>query len=71
MITNWDKFKLLLWKNWLLSTRHKGQLLVELLVPLVLSGVLVLIRSLVTATEIDKVTRYPRMDTSTYLYSFK
>lgn len=71
MTTNWEKFKLLMWKNWLLSTRHKYPLLIELLVPLVFSGVLVMIRTLVHPTEIHTITRYPQMDTAAYLNSFK
>lgn len=47
MARNWDKFCLLLWKNWLLQWRHKIQTVVEILAPVFFSGLLVLIRSLV------------------------
>jgi ATP-binding cassette subfamily A (ABC1) protein 3 len=48
MTSRWDKFKLLMWKNWLLQWRHKIQSLIEILIPVLFSALLVLIRSLVT-----------------------
>lgn len=55
---NWHKFRLLMWKNWLLQWRHKLQMLVEILVPVVFSALLVLIRSMVDPEAIADVTRY-------------
>lgn len=44
---NWDKFRLLMWKNWLLQIRHKVQMIIEILAPVLFNAILVLIRSLV------------------------
>jgi len=37
---------LLLWKNWLIQKRHKIQILIDLSLPIMLVGVLVILRSL-------------------------
>lgn len=42
-----DKFLLLMWKNFLLQWRHPKQTLVEILAPVLFSSLLVVIRSLV------------------------
>nr|CAD7446495.1 unnamed protein product [Timema bartmani] len=42
----WTKFRLLMWKNWVLQKRHPVQTLVEILAPVVFSVMLVLVRSL-------------------------
>lgn len=58
---NWDKFKLLIWKNWLLQWRHPLQTGVEVIAPVLFSALLVLIRSLVSPEQYD--TRYfPEFD---------
>ena len=46
--TKWKKFKLLMWKNFLLQWRHKFQTVAEIAIPVIFSALLVLIRSLVT-----------------------
>jgi hypothetical protein len=46
----WDKFCLLMWKNWLLQIRYKLQTVCEILIPVAFSGLLVMIRSLVEPT---------------------
>ena len=46
--TKWKKFKLLMWKNYLLQWRHKLQTVAEIAIPVIFSALLVLIRSLVT-----------------------
>lgn len=43
---NWDKFRLLMWKNALLQWRHKVQTIFEILVPIGFAGLLIWIRSL-------------------------
>lgn len=43
----WAKFRLLLWKNWLLQKRHRKQSIIEIVVPVVFSLLLVIIRTLV------------------------
>ncbi|KAM7349571.1 ATP binding cassette subfamily A member 3 isoform 2-T3 [Cochliomyia hominivorax] len=57
-VTSWDKFKLLLWKNWLLQWNQKWQLVIELLLPAIFSLLLVLVRSLVDA-EPKPVKTFP------------
>lgn len=56
--TNWDKFRLLMWKNWLLQYRHKIQMIVEILVPVLFNALLVIIRSLVKPDMIPDSTFY-------------
>lgn len=65
--SNWDKFVLLMWKNWLLQWRHKIQMIVEILVPVVFSALLVLIRSLVEAETIPDPTTYLPLPINTLL----
>ncbi|XP_073830693.1 ATP binding cassette subfamily A member 3 isoform X2 [Musca autumnalis] len=48
-IGNWEKFKLLTWKNWLLQWHHKIQFLIEILAPVIFSLLMVLVRTLVVA----------------------
>lgn len=63
--TNWDKFRLLMWKNYLLQWRHKIQSIVEIAVPIVLCGLLVFTRSMVDPDVFDKPTLFSpfRIDT--------
>lgn len=56
--TNWDKFRLLMWKNWLLQYRHKIQMIVEILVPVLFNALLVIIRSQVKPDIIPDSTFY-------------
>lgn len=56
--TNWDKFRLLMWKNFLLQWRHKVQTVVEILIPVLFSALLVLIRYLVDPEVIAEPTRF-------------
>lgn len=62
--TNWDKFRLLMWKNWLLQYRHKTQTIVQLLVPVVFSALLVLIRGLVDPVVQPDPFYYPQLNIS-------
>lgn len=62
---SWDKFKLLMWKNFLLQWRHKIQMIIEILVPVVFSALLVLIRSLVEPEHILKPTHFPPLQIDT------
>lgn len=48
MTTRWQKFSLLMWKNYLLQWRHPFQTVLEIAIPVLFSALLVLIRSLVT-----------------------
>lgn len=62
--TNWDKFRLLMWKNWLLQYRHKTQTIVQLLVPVVFSALLVLIRGLVDPVVHPEPFHFPKLNIS-------
>lgn len=57
-VSSWDKFKLLLWKNWILQWNNKWQLVIELLLPAVFALLLVLVRALVVAKPMD-IQDYP------------
>ncbi|KAH8326811.1 hypothetical protein KR059_012458 [Drosophila kikkawai] len=52
-VTNWDKFVLLLWKNWTLQWNHKWQMVIELVLPAIFSLLLVLVRTLVDTEQMD------------------
>ncbi|KAK2724560.1 phospholipid-transporting ATPase ABCA3-like [Artemia franciscana] len=54
--SGWKKFRLLLWKNWVIQIRHPVQTVSEVLLPLVFCLVLVAVRSLVEITPIDVTT---------------
>ena len=54
----WGKFKLLMWKNWIIQLRHKFQTIVEILIPVAFSALLILIRSLVDPEEFPNPTFY-------------
>ncbi|XP_037025654.1 ATP-binding cassette sub-family A member 3-like isoform X1 [Bradysia coprophila] len=62
--TNWDKFRLLMWKNWLLQYRHKTQTIVQLLVPVLFSALLVLIRGLVDPVVHAEPFHFPQLNIS-------
>lgn len=48
---NWDKFLLLLRKNWILQWRHPIQTTIEILAPVIFAALLVLMRGLVIPEE--------------------
>lgn len=54
----WNKFVLLMWKNVLLLRRHKLQTFLEIITPVIFSGLLVMIRILVQPEIITESTRY-------------
>ncbi|XP_023714575.1 ATP-binding cassette sub-family A member 3 isoform X4 [Cryptotermes secundus] len=58
MAVGWNKFTLLMWKNWTLQRRHPIQTAVEILAPVLLASLLVLIRSLVAPENFGTVTTY-------------
>lgn len=55
----WAKFRLLLWKNWLIQRRHPWQSALEIVVPVLCTAVLVLLRSLVRVVEYPDEWHYP------------
>ncbi|XP_017106501.2 phospholipid-transporting ATPase ABCA3 isoform X1 [Drosophila bipectinata] len=60
-VSNWDKFVLLLWKNWTLQWNHKLQMVIELVLPAIFSLLLVLVRTLVD-TEQMNTKEYPALN---------
>lgn len=65
-----SKFLLLLWKNWVLQYRKPIQTIFEILSPIVISVVLVVIRSLVDPKEHDGIS-YPQFCTLPADFNFK
>ena len=57
--SGWNKFLLLMWKNWTVQKRHVVQILAELLLPVVFVSLLVIIRDLVTIEQFPDVTSFP------------
>lgn len=55
---DWDKFRLLMWKNFLLQWRHKVQAILEILVPVLFSAMLLMIRSFVSPTIHSDITLF-------------
>lgn len=55
---NFDKFCLLLWKNWLLQWRHKVQTIIEIIVPVSFCMVLVVLRCLVNPENFPNALTY-------------
>ncbi|XP_066260323.1 phospholipid-transporting ATPase ABCA3-like [Euwallacea similis] len=51
----WDKFCLLMWKNWVLQYRKPIQTVIEILTPVLFSMLLVLLRSLVDPKQQDPI----------------
>lgn len=58
MASNFDKFQLLMWKNFLIQFRHPAQTILEILVPVLFSVILILIRSIVSPDIFSNSTMY-------------
>ncbi|XP_050097899.1 phospholipid-transporting ATPase ABCA3-like [Anopheles aquasalis] len=54
--SNWDKFVLLLWKNWIIQKRHYMQTLFEIVIPVVACSMLIMVRGLNTPKHYTKAT---------------
>uniref|UniRef100_A0A182NIG1 ABC transporter domain-containing protein n=1 Tax=Anopheles dirus TaxID=7168 RepID=A0A182NIG1_9DIPT len=61
--SNWEKFVLLLWKNWILQKRHYIQTLFEILIPVLCCSILLLVRGLVDPEYVDKNTVFKPLET--------
>ncbi|XP_055599142.1 phospholipid-transporting ATPase ABCA3-like [Uranotaenia lowii] len=70
----WDKFLLLLWKNWIISKRHYFQTFFEVLIPVVAATLLILVRGLVDAEQFKENFIFRPLDLSSAafvrLYAF-
>lgn len=55
---NFDKFCLLLWKNWLLQWRHKIRTIIEIFGPVAFCSVLVIMRYLDVPQMYPNATLY-------------
>uniref|UniRef100_A0A182SA26 ABC transporter domain-containing protein n=1 Tax=Anopheles maculatus TaxID=74869 RepID=A0A182SA26_9DIPT len=56
--SNWDKFVLLLWKNWIIQKRHYVQTVFEVTIPVLACSLLILVRGLVTPTVYTEPTTF-------------
>ncbi|KFB51722.1 AGAP007504-PA-like protein [Anopheles sinensis] len=56
--SSWDKFLLLLWKNWIIQKRHYVQTAFEITIPVLACSLLILVRGLVTPTVYTKPTTF-------------
>lgn len=62
--SNWNKFRLLLWKNWILQRSHKFQLIIELLVPALFLSLIILLRVLIE-NEHQDIKKYATLPINT------
>ncbi|XP_050076110.1 phospholipid-transporting ATPase ABCA3-like [Anopheles maculipalpis] len=60
--SNWDKFVLLLWKNWIIQKRHYVQTLFEVTIPVLACSLLILVRGLVTPTVYPEPTTFTSLN---------
>uniref|UniRef100_A0A182SRY3 Uncharacterized protein n=1 Tax=Anopheles maculatus TaxID=74869 RepID=A0A182SRY3_9DIPT len=61
--SNWQKFVLLLWKNWILQKRHYIQTLFEILIPVLCCSILLLVRALVDPEYVDRNSVFKPLET--------
>ncbi|XP_052740190.1 phospholipid-transporting ATPase ABCA3-like [Bicyclus anynana] len=64
----WIKFRLLMWKNFLQQWRHKGQTVVELLLPVVTMALVLILRQQIEPIRRDTI-RYPPIPAHTLNFS--
>uniref|UniRef100_A0A182IZM7 ABC transporter domain-containing protein n=1 Tax=Anopheles atroparvus TaxID=41427 RepID=A0A182IZM7_ANOAO len=60
--SNWDKFVLLLWKNWIIQKRHYVQTAFEITIPVLACSLLILVRGLVTPTVYSAPTTFSSLN---------
>lgn len=58
MANSWNKFSLLLWKNWIIQKRHYIQTLFEILIPALCCSMLILVRGLVDPELVTEPTTF-------------
>ncbi|XP_065074348.1 phospholipid-transporting ATPase ABCA3-like [Ochlerotatus camptorhynchus] len=63
--SSWEKFLLLLWKNWIIQKRHYVQTIFEILIPALSCAVLILIRGLVDPKVFSEPTVWNALPTDT------
>uniref|UniRef100_A0A182FLP7 Uncharacterized protein n=1 Tax=Anopheles albimanus TaxID=7167 RepID=A0A182FLP7_ANOAL len=57
--SNWNKFVLLLWKNWIIQKRHYMQKLFEIVISVVACSMLMMVRELNTPEYSEMLTNNP------------
>lgn len=67
MASNWDKFRLLMWKNALLQWRHKIRTIIEILVPVAFCMMLIYISSIVSQKHYLESMRYQPFEINTLI----
>ncbi|XP_058835896.1 phospholipid-transporting ATPase ABCA3-like isoform X2 [Topomyia yanbarensis] len=59
--TDWEKFKLLLWKNWIIQKRHYVQTIFEITIPVLACSLLILVRGLVNPSTYTEPVTFERL----------
>uniref|UniRef100_A0A1Y9GL18 ABC transporter domain-containing protein n=1 Tax=Anopheles arabiensis TaxID=7173 RepID=A0A1Y9GL18_ANOAR len=59
--SRWNKFVLLLWKNWIIQKRHYIQTLFEILIPVFCCAMLIVVRGLVDPEQVLTPTIFERL----------
>ncbi|EAT39837.1 AAEL008388-PA [Aedes aegypti] len=62
--SDWEKFKLLLWKNWIIQKRHYVQTVFEITIPVLACALLILVRGLVNPSTYSKPTTFSSLNVS-------
>ncbi|XP_062556230.1 phospholipid-transporting ATPase ABCA3-like [Armigeres subalbatus] len=62
--SDWEKFKLLLWKNWIIQKRHYVQTVFEITIPVLACALLILVRGLVNPSTYSKPTMFSNLNVS-------
>lgn len=61
-VTNWDKFRLLMWKNYLIQWRHKWRLIFEIFLPVAMILFIVYVRSTIEIKKIENPRKFRSFD---------
>ncbi|XP_062542040.1 phospholipid-transporting ATPase ABCA3-like [Armigeres subalbatus] len=67
MTSSWDKFQLLLWKNWTIQKRHYFQTIFEVLIPVLCCSMLILVRGLVDPEMVEQPTVFEPLSANSLL----